>query len=82
MIEYEVRFCQYCRQSIVVGQRWVREKIYNPLATGRDAAYRHFHAEPFESQEVSCWERHLMAREIARTAVAGGTVGQSVRLIA
>ena len=82
MVGYEVRFCNYCRQSIVVGQRWVREKLYDPRCTGEDATYRHFHVEPFESQEVSCWERHLMEREIARTAAAGVTIGQAVRLVA
>lgn len=30
MIGYDVRFCDYCRCSIVAGQRWVREKIYDP----------------------------------------------------
>lgn len=82
MIVYEVRFCNCCQQSIAVGQRWVREKIYDPQARGTDATYRYFHAEPSEGQEVSCWERHLMEREIARTAAAGGTVGQGVRLVA
>lgn len=82
MIGYDVRFCNYCQHSIVEGQRWVREKIYDPRLTGQDAAYRHFHVEPFEGREVSCWERHSMEREIARTAAAGGTVGQAVRLVA
>jgi hypothetical protein len=79
MIGYEVRFCNYCQHSIVVGQRWVREKIYDPRSTSQDAAYRHFHAEPFEGQEVSCWEHYLMQREMARIAVTGGN---AVNLVA
>jgi hypothetical protein len=51
MIGYEVKFCSYCKYSIAVGQRWVREKIYDPRSTGQDAAYRHFHAEPFEARK-------------------------------
>lgn len=79
MIGCELRSCNYCQQSIAVGQRWVREKVYDPQARGTDATYRHFHAESFESQEASCWERHLMEREIARTVLAGGTAGEAVR---
>jgi hypothetical protein len=84
MIGYELRFCNYCQHSIVVGQRWVREKIYDPRSTGQDAAYRHFHAEQFEGQEVSCWERYLMQREMARTAVTGGNAStvRAVSLVA
>jgi hypothetical protein len=81
MIGYEVRFCNYCQHSIVVGQRWVREKIYDPRRTDQDAAYRHFHAEPFEGHEMSCWEIYLMEREIARMG-ARGNAGQAVRLVA
>lgn len=84
MVGYKVKFCNYCHHSIVVGQRWVREKIYDPQATAQDAAYRHFHAEPCEGQKVSCWERHWMEREIARRAVVGGNAGlvQALRLVA
>jgi len=82
MIVSEVRFCNYCQHSIAVGQRWVREKIYDPRSTGQDAAYRHFYAEPFEGQEASCWERHLVEREIPRKAAAGGDAGQTVGLVA
>jgi NMD protein affecting ribosome stability and mRNA decay len=63
---YEVKFCNHCQHSIIVGQRWVREKIYDPRFTDQDAAYRHFHAEPLEGQEVSCWESHWIEREIAQ----------------
>jgi hypothetical protein len=66
MVGYEIKFCNYCRQSIIVGQRWVREKIYDPRFTSQDAAFRRFHAEPLDGQEVSCWERHWIEREIAQ----------------
>lgn len=84
MTGYEVRFCDYYQESIAVGQRWVREKIYDRQAADQDAAYRHFHAEPREGREVSCWERHWMEREIARTAIIGGNASfsQGLRLVA
>jgi hypothetical protein len=69
MIGYGVKSCDYCRSSIAAGQRWVREKIYDPRSSGQDPVYHHFHAEPFGGQEGSCWEEHQMEREIARTAV-------------
>jgi len=67
MIVSCVRQCNYCRSSIVSGQRWVREKIYNPSLNGGDPSYHCYHAEPFAGQEGSCWEKHEMEREIART---------------
>jgi hypothetical protein len=59
--------CDYCRSSIASGQRWVREKIYDPALNGRDPSYHRYHSEPFAVLEGSCWEKHLMDREIART---------------
>ena len=59
--------CDYCRSSIVSGQRWVREKIYDPALNGHDPSYRRYHSEPLAIQEGSCWEKHQMEREIART---------------
>jgi len=59
--------CDYCRSSIGSGQRWVREKIYDPALNRRDPSYHCYHAEPFEGQEGSCWEKHEMEREILRT---------------
>lgn len=47
MISYEVRSCDYCRRSISMGRRWVREKIYEPPRPNELSAYRHFHAESF-----------------------------------
>lgn len=84
MIGYDIRFCDYCQCSIVTGQRWVREKIYDPRSTNGDADYRHFHAEVFGEEEVSCWEKYWTAREIARTAVtrAKHSNEQGIRLVA
>jgi len=62
--------CDYCRSSIVSGQRWVREKIYDPAHNGCDPRYRRYHAEPFAGQQASCWEKREMEREIARTVYA------------
>jgi hypothetical protein len=59
--------CDYCRSSIGPGQRWVREKIYDPALNDRQASYHHYHAEPFARYEGSCWEKHQMEREITRT---------------
>jgi hypothetical protein len=67
MIVYCAKQCAYCRSSIVSGQRWVREKIYDPALNGRDPSYHRYHAEPFAGQEGSCWEKHQMEQEIART---------------
>lgn len=59
--------CDYCRSSITRGQRWVREKIYDPSLDRLDSIYRCYHAEPLEGQDGSCWERHEMERETVRT---------------
>jgi hypothetical protein len=67
MIVCCARQCDYCRSSIGPGQRWVREKIYDPALNGHEPGYRHYHAEPFARLEGSCWEKHQMEREIART---------------
>jgi len=68
MALYAVKFCDYCRSSIGEDQRWVRQKIYNPRPDGNDTTYLHYHAEPFSGQTESCWEKHQMERELARTA--------------
>jgi hypothetical protein len=68
MIVCYVNQCDYCRSSIVSGQRWVREKIYDPALNGCDPSYHCFHVEPFSGQDVSCWEKHEMEREMVRTA--------------
>jgi hypothetical protein len=68
MIVYDVKYCDYCRSSIASGQRWVRQKIYNPRLDGHDTTYHHYHAEPFAGQSESCWEKRQMERETARIA--------------
>jgi hypothetical protein len=68
MIVYFANQCDYCRSSIVPGQRWVREKIYDPALNGRDPSYHRYHAELFGTQQESCWEKHQLEREMARTA--------------
>ncbi len=68
MIVYCANQCAYCRSSIVSGQRWVREKIYDPSLHGREPSYHRYHIEPFAGQEGSCWEKHQMEQDIARTA--------------
>jgi hypothetical protein len=52
----------------MVGQRWVRAKVYEPALAGREPRYRRYHAEPFDGQELSCWERHLLELDSARLA--------------
>jgi hypothetical protein len=60
-----VNQCEYCRSEILTGQRWVREKIYAPES--QSPSYHRYHAELFAGQEASCWEKHQMEREFART---------------
>jgi len=76
------RFCCYCQCSIVAGQRWVREKIYDPSSPRPDAAYRHFHAEVFVGENVSCWEKYWAEQEIARALKGRNTAKQAMRLVA
>jgi hypothetical protein len=67
MIVCSANQCAYCRAAILPGQRWVREKIYDPALKGRDASYHRYHAELFAGQEGSCWEKRQMEQEITRT---------------
>jgi hypothetical protein len=67
MIVCCTRQCDYCQSPIGPGQRWVREKIYDPGLNDREASYHHYHAELFAGQERGCWEEHQMERENART---------------
>jgi len=62
-----VHQCAYCRSAIASGQRWVREKIYDPAPSGSDPTYYRYHAEPFAGEGICCWEKHHMEKEIART---------------
>ena len=67
MIGYSAEQCDYCHSSIISGQRWVREKTYDPAFDGRVRSYHHYHAEPFAEQQGSYWEKHEMEREVFRT---------------
>jgi hypothetical protein len=59
--------CAYCQSPILSGERWVREKIYNPALDGRDPSYRRYHAEPSAGEEASCWEKHQMETVIRQS---------------
>jgi len=65
MIAFPTTECAYCRSS---SQRWVRQKIYDPTFTWREPRYHRYHAEPFAGEDESCWEKHQMQQELARTA--------------
>jgi hypothetical protein len=58
--------CAYCGSPIEEGQRWVREKIFEPAFTGLDPTYLRYHVELFPGQELSCWEKHQMKVENSR----------------
>ena len=59
--------CAYCGSPIGSGQRWVREKIYDPF-TASGPRYHRYHADLFTGEELSCWEKHEMEQDIARTS--------------
>ena len=59
--------CAYCLSPIPSGQRWVREKIYEPCSHNVPR-YLRYHADLFGDEELSCWEKHQMELEITRTA--------------
>ena len=59
--------CAYCRSPIASGQRSVREKIFELAFTAGGPHYLRYHADLFAGEEVSCWEKHQTAQEIART---------------
>jgi hypothetical protein len=49
-------------------QRWVREKVYDPAPQNdREPSYRRYHAEVFSGEQLSCWEKHQLQREMARS---------------
>jgi hypothetical protein len=68
MVASCTNICAHCATEIEAGQRWVREKVYEPAPAGRESRYRRYHAELFEGQELSCWERHLLQPDSARLA--------------
>ena len=59
--------CAYCRSPIASGQRWVREKIYETTLPGDGPHYLRYHADLFAGEEVSCWEKHQIEEDMART---------------
>jgi ferredoxin len=56
--------CGYCRCTILTGERWVREKIYEPL-TEDAPRYLRYHADLFGDEALSCWEKHQMQQHVA-----------------
>jgi hypothetical protein len=68
MVTSGTNICAHCAAEIEEGQRWVREKIYEPALAGREPRYRRYHAELFYGQELSCWERHLQRTDRDRLA--------------
>ncbi len=68
MVASCTNICACCSAEIEAGQRWVREKVYEAALAGREPRYRRYHAELFEGQELSCWERHLLQPDSARLA--------------
>jgi len=59
--------CASCLSPIPSGQRWVREKIYEPCSHNVPR-YRRYHADLLGDEELSCWEKHQMELKITRTA--------------
>ena len=59
--------CAHCRTPIGLGERWVREKIYEP-STADGPRYHRYHADLFAEDELSCWEKHQLQRETAQVA--------------
>jgi hypothetical protein len=49
--------CAYCRATNASGERWVREKIYEPALVDQGPRYRRYHAELFTGEELSCWKK-------------------------
>ena len=60
--------CAYCRAPIASEERWVREKTYESAPNGNGPSYFRYHADLFDGQEASCWEKHQMELEIVRMA--------------
>jgi len=59
--------CAFCLLPIEPDQRWVREKIYDSSPSGHHPAYRRYHADLFDGQQLCCWEKHQMQLQISRT---------------
>jgi len=70
MIFEYTKECAYCGETIEPGQRWVREKIYEPASLDGPPNYRRYHVELFAGQQLSCWEKHLVTVELHRIGYA------------
>lgn len=57
--------CAHCRLQMFPGERWVREKIYEPLIH-EHPRYLRYHADLFPGEQLSCWEKHQLERDTAR----------------
>jgi hypothetical protein len=68
MVASCTNICAHCAAEIEAGQRWVREKVYEPALAGREPRYRRYHAELFDGQKLSCWETRLLQLDSARLA--------------
>jgi hypothetical protein len=68
MIASHANTCARCGAEIEAGQRWIRAKVYEPVFAGNEPQYHRYHAEPFDGQELSCWERHLLQADRGRLA--------------
>jgi len=67
MTTHSLNECAYCASSIVDGQRWVREKIFDSACKpGGEPKYQRYHAEVFAGDQLSCWEKHLVQWELER----------------
>jgi len=56
-------YSDFAQVLIAIGKRFM-----NPHSLGREPRHRCYHAELFEGQELSCWERHLLQLDGARLA--------------
>ena len=70
MIASYTRECAYCGAPLEQGERWVREKVYEPALVEGVPNYRRYHADLFNGQELSCWEKHLVETELHRVGYA------------
>ena len=68
MVASRTNLCAHCGEEIETGQRWVREKTYQPAFAMREPQYHRYHAELFEGQELSCWERQLLEADRRKLA--------------
>src|SRR4029077_10713376 len=52
MVGSHANICAHCAAEIEAGQRWVREKVYEPALAGRQPRYRHYLLNP--STDKNC----------------------------